>query len=367
MHYSNTINPGAHSFWGIEWFKKDPERRVTWILVFLILLITYLLLILIPFPNYQEAVVIEEEFFDLVEPEAPPEFKSQEKTDKPLEAEPEESQLSEQKIADEITSAISDLIETSDVGSELTDLTEVDIGGGGMDLDLEVPIDLPTAGDFSSGADVFDGESGDFSALASGMEGLMATENTPGLEGVTGTGLELSAGTGGGAGGGIGNGIGSEVGKSVGKETGVAVALKTYSEADYQGEDILSPLIEWMKKHPARHPKAVQIHLKNKTGDLTSVVDFTINGVPTEMYLQCTESTKELAICIVQNDKTIKLVDQGISERSHKFEEGNAIRDPSDNHIAILNTTTKSPTREVTNRFMSIFLTWWNDGEPVTE
>ncbi|NQT26552.1 hypothetical protein HQ585_14455 [candidate division KSB1 bacterium] len=195
----------------------------------------------------------------------------------------------------------------------------------------------------------------------------MSTNNTPGLEGADGTGLELSAGTGGGAGSGIGNGIGSEVGKSKGKDKGVVVALKTYSESDYQGEDILSPLIEWMKKHPDKHPSAISKHLKFKNNDLRAFVKFTVNGVETEMYLQCTETTKELAICIVQDNNTIKLVDQGISERSHKFEEGRSFRDVSDNHITSLNTTTKSPTREVTNRFMSIFLTWWNDGNPITE
>lgn len=368
MQVSKAINPSEHTFWGISWFVNiNPESRITCVVLIVILLLTYFTLLVVPFPNYQEAVEIEEEIFIMIKPEAPPEFKPQEKTEKPTEPEHKDDNVSADRIAEDLERFVSDQNVTPDIGSDLVSIDENLLGGGGNEIDIDVEIDIPISGDPSHGLNVIEGELESIAALARGADEMMGTSTDPGLKVRNGTTFKISDGTGGGNGGGYGPSTGSKVGKTVDQQQGVSVTLIPPVDIEVPGLDILSPLIEWMKKHQKKHPPAIKSHLKHKSGDLTSVINFIASGVQTEIYLQCTEATKELAILIVQGENSTKLVDQGISERSHRYEVGTALRDETDSHITGFNSSIESPTREVTNQFMRIFLTWWSNGKPITE
>ena len=344
----------------------DIKTRITWYTVFFILFFTYMLLVYVPFPDYKQGAEIElgEEFFEMFEPPPPPTPRS-DIPETEVDALKDFQSLSAAEIAEAFN--FEDMQEM-DISGDILQEMEVfdeDAGGGGLD-ELMEDLDDFLAGTGAMGTDDFltgDDESTDF---FEGIAGLKTEGETVGITGADGTRL-TSPGSGGGAGGGRGGGVGPGVGpgKKVRRGGGVPVTLKSYGEGDYRGREIINPLIEWMKKHPVQHPYTIREFLEYESGDLTSVVDFTIKDRSFEMYLRCTENTRELAICIVEGTDVIKLVDQGISERSHNLEIGNITRSGETGEIVGAFSTRTSPTRKETDEFMNIFLSWWNRGNPI--
>ena len=155
-------------------------------------------------------------------------------------------------------------------------------------------------------------------------------------------------------------------GRSLGSGTGAEIAFQTFEEEDYEGRNIVDPLIQWMKDNPHAHEYAVQAFLGFESGDLTSRVRFSTGGRLLDMYLQITEKTRELSILIVEGDDFTYLVDEGISRRSHRLAVGRVERDPDDRRIVNIFSTQQAPTTEKTRDFMSLFLSWWNEGKPVS-
>lgn len=337
----------------------DKRRRITWGIILLILLLTYLSLVFLPFPDYQQVSEIElgEEFFEMFEP---PPMQVQETPTEHRESETVagNEMPSEAELADVFN--FTDL-ESIDPGGEIVQDTELfDELGGGLDALMDDFDDLlegtvtPGLGDYITGDD----ESFD---VAAGLVGLKSETETLGLENAAGTGIS-SEGSGGGRGGGIGSRVGT--GKTVDTGTGVGVALKSFGEDDYSSQDFIYPLIEWMKAHPAPHPYTMKTFLEYQPGDLTSIIYFHSENRNFEMFLRCTETTRELAICIVEQTSATKLIDQGLSHRSHNLEEGTVTRGAGNEIVGTVSRRT-SPTREKTEEFMSLFLSWWNNGNPV--
>ena len=344
----------------------DIKTRITWYIVFFILLLTYGLLVYVPFPDYQQGAEIElgEEFFEMFETPPQPTPRSN-IPETEIDALKDFQSLSAAEIAEAFN--FEDMQEM-DISGNIVQEMEVfdeDVGGGGLD-DLMEDLDDFLAGTGVMGPDEFltgDDENADF---FEGIEGLRTEGETVGIAGADGTRLK-SPGSGGGAGGGRGGGIGKGVGpgRKVRRGGGVKVTLKSYGEGDYRRREIVVPLIEWMKKHPMQHPYTIREFLEYESGDLTSIVDFTIRNRSFEMYLRCTEDTRELAICIVEGTDVTKLVDQGISERSHNLEIGHITRGDETGEIVGAFSTRTSPTRKETDEFMNIFLSWWNSGNPI--
>jgi hypothetical protein len=362
MNYNTIQKSYPLSLWQILFVRKiDRKTKISWIIVLFFLLILYLTLILSPFPDYQQSLEIEldEEFFEIFEPPPPPVISNQPEV-KPMDLQKDLQMPSEDELLNAFT--FKEFEETFNPGSEIIQDMEVfnDVNGGFDDLvdemeDVVDGVSLNGLGDFLTGDD----ESFDFDV---GLHGN-GFEGDIGIEGGDGTELALASGSGGGRG--VGNGKGLGGGKVIGSGTGVVVNLQSYGEDDYHGKDIVYPLIEWMKKHPKKHSYTMKHFLEYESGDLTSTVRVTIQNRQIEIYLRCTEKTRELAICIVDGENATKLIDQGISERSHRLEIGTVLRADNDNRIVNVISKNISPTREKTNSFMSIFLSWWNNGDPI--
>jgi len=344
----------------------DRKNFISWAVSLLFFLICYLLLRWIAFPDYRQVTEIEltEKLFELFEPPLLPDRLMPKEKDPDMTAD-------QQKGLDVLKESNNEVLTYKDVEqfmpTEIQQQNVLEDLGGGQGIDFSYTADgVPLSGysgDALMGDDAL--ASVDLGLGGTAKEGKLGIESgigeIPSLSGSGGSGL---AGSGGGRGGGIGSGDGS--GKKIATGSGVVVPFVKYGEGDYSGKDIVNPLIEWMKKHPKAHPWTMRNFLEYEPGDLTSVVEFTIQEQPIEIYLRCTDNTKELAICIIQKGNATKLIDQGISERSHKLEIGTVIRNETDNQIQSVNATNLSPTREKTALFMSIFLSWWNNGKPIS-
>jgi|GEM_PF-1919226 len=343
----------------------DKRNKITWGIILLLFLISYMVLALVPFPDYQQVrqLELDDDFFEMFEPPPQPILQPKE-SEVQTDTRSEAQGLSEEEIAAAFTFKE---VETMDAGGQIIQEMEIfdEVGGGGLDEmmeDFEDPMEGTVAigdGDFLSGddADAF---------FAEGLRGLKTDGETIGIEGGTGTGIS-SRGSGGGRGGGRGGGIGTGIGpgKAVGTGSGVSVALKSYGSEDYQGKDLIYPLIQWMKSHLKEHPYTMKQFLEYEPEDLTSIVEFNIQDRSFSMFLRCTEETRELALCIVEGTSATKLVDQGISERSHNLEVGIITRNEESGDIIGAYSKRTSPTHEKTDEFMNIFLSWWNDGNPI--
>jgi hypothetical protein len=337
----------------------DRKTKWSWGLILSLLLFTYLLLQLIPFPQYQQVseVQVSEEIFEIFEPPPPVSMPGTADKDAVL------SSADKVESIDEITDFLPfETFETLDIGGEIIQEMDFfeDVGGGIEELVREM--DVAFEGTGTLGDELFLTGDGEPSVLDEGLKGLKPTGDRPGLEEAEGTGLP-SLGQGGGRGGGIGKGTGS--GKSLSLGTGVTVKLKSFGEDDYHGKEIVNPLIEWIRKNPRIHEYTVRSFLENKSNDLTSIAFFSVGERYLEMYLQVTEETKELAIFIVEGNRFTKLIDQGITQRSHVLEIGRVERDSEDGRIVNIFATQTSPTKERTDDFMSLFLSWWNNGNPI--
>lgn len=379
MNINNTINNPLSMPSNFISKAFDKKRVATGVISFIILLICYLLLVYMGFPDYQQVVEVEltEKLFDSFEPP----MLSQKLL--PKETETDMHKLDDSIIKGEGDTEVFKFQDAEQVlpGALIQQPDVFQNAGGGINLDemaggdinvMDIAQGVPLSG-YPGEALTGDGDVSDDMGFGGNVNrsGKLGVESGTGTEGLMafGSGGSGLGGSGGGSGGGRGGGIGKGVGpgKQVGTGSGVVVQFKRFGEEDYHGKDIVNPLIEWMKKNRKPHPYTMRQFLEYKVNDLTSIVEFSIQNQPVEIYLRCTEQTKELAICIVQKENATKLIDQGISERSHKLEIGTVTRDPKDNSIKLIYSTNISPTREKTTSFMSIFLSWWNNGKPVTQ
>lgn|GEM_PF-1422264 len=144
----------------------------------------------------------------------------------------------------------------------------------------------------------------------------------------------------------------------------VFASSKKNSWADHR-KNIIDPLITWIKKHPEEQPYTIRQLLESERSDLTSAVEFNIRDRSFSIFLRCSEETRELAICILEGNDAIKLIDQGGVKETHHLEVAILTRNEETGEIIGAYSKRTSPTAEQTTEFMNIFLSWWNEGNPV--
>ncbi|MGH7595878.1 MAG: hypothetical protein ACREOI_05970 [bacterium] len=118
----------------------------------------------------------------------------------------------------------------------------------------------------------------------------------------------------------------------------------------------LLALIEWMKKHPGLIPKLVAHEIGHQPEDLSSAVNFVMQGRSFTLYLSCNEHELLLRICLVEGDDYTMLKDNGIKENSNFLIAGDVIR--QNRQIQSLISSRQAP-GELANRFYRIFWSWW--------
>jgi hypothetical protein len=118
----------------------------------------------------------------------------------------------------------------------------------------------------------------------------------------------------------------------------------------------LLELIEWMKKHPGLIPKLVAHEMGHQPEDLSSAVNFVVQGRSFTLYLSCNEHELLLRICLVEGNDYTMLKDNGIKENSNFLVAGDVIR--QNGQIQSLISSRQAP-GETANRFYRIFWAWW--------
>ncbi len=131
--------------------------------------------------------------------------------------------------------------------------------------------------------------------------------------------------------------------------------LDKNNEGSGGGVSLLA-LIEWMKKHPGLIPKLVAHEMGHQSEDLSSAVNFVVQGRSFTLYLSCNEHELLLRICLVEGDDYTMLKDNGIKENSNFLVAGDVIR--QNGQIQSLISSRQAP-GEVANRFYRIFWSWW--------
>ncbi|MGH7452542.1 MAG: hypothetical protein ACRENG_14440 [bacterium] len=122
------------------------------------------------------------------------------------------------------------------------------------------------------------------------------------------------------------------------------------------GSVSLLDLIEWMKKHPGLIPKLVAHEIGHQPEDLSSAVNFVMQGRSFTLYLSCNEHELLLRICLVEGNDYTMLKDNGIKENSNFLVAGDVIR--QNRQIQSLISSRQAP-GELANRFYRIFWSWW--------
>ncbi len=120
---------------------------------------------------------------------------------------------------------------------------------------------------------------------------------------------------------------------------------------------ILRKLSEWMRKNPAALPDAAKKFMEFKTKDLTSRVVFEIDGRVFEIFLLCVENIYEVKICLIEGKQITLLKDQGFTQTSHFLRTGNVHR--TQKEILAFGTEQKPASKNETQEFYQIFLSWW--------
>lgn len=120
---------------------------------------------------------------------------------------------------------------------------------------------------------------------------------------------------------------------------------------------ILRKLSEWMKRNPTPLPDAAKKFMEYKSNDLTSRVEFEIDGRVFEIFLLCIENIYEIKICLIEGKQTTLLKDQGFTQTSHFLRTGTVHR--TQNEILAFGTEQKPASKRETQEFYQIFLSWW--------
>ncbi|MDZ7292792.1 MAG: hypothetical protein ONB44_23735 [candidate division KSB1 bacterium] len=140
------------------------------------------------------------------------------------------------------------------------------------------------------------------------------------------------------------------------------VVVKKFGEADLKKDlrELFRKLLKWLREHPYEFPPALQYYMRYKEGDATSKTEVDTGPTTYELFMLCNEDSEDFGILLVakgDSAQAIWLRDNGFRKQSFSLNKGVAGR--RDGEVASLSMLEKTPTKEETSRFYSIFLSWW--------
>ena len=129
---------------------------------------------------------------------------------------------------------------------------------------------------------------------------------------------------------------------------------------------IFRELIEWMKANPVELTPSVKHYLRHKPGDLTSQVKIDAGTVTYDFMLLANEHSQDIGLLLVARDDSsnaILLRDTGFRKKSFYLSKGVAGRSTK-KAVTSVSMLEENPTKEETSKFYSIFISWWNANKP---
>jgi hypothetical protein len=147
------------------------------------------------------------------------------------------------------------------------------------------------------------------------------------------------------------------------------VAVKNFGEADLKKNlrELFQQLAKWMRQNPYAFNAALKSCMRYKSGDLTSkaVIDAG-GGVIYEVFMLCNEASEDFGLLLTTTGDSASatlLRDTGFRQQSFYLSKGIAGRDEASEVFSVV-MMEERPTRQESDRFYSIFLSWWDRNKP---
>lgn len=143
------------------------------------------------------------------------------------------------------------------------------------------------------------------------------------------------------------------------------VRIAEFSSESFDGTEA-DRLALWMRANPGDLPVGVRVHMNFEPTFLTSTSRFASEGRNWELYLMFNESLRELHLVLVEEDRSVYLIDRGFQEQSRSLREGTVRR--TGREIVSVDSRTGIAGSDRAQDFYNVFLSWWEatkaDGTP---
>jgi hypothetical protein len=147
------------------------------------------------------------------------------------------------------------------------------------------------------------------------------------------------------------------------------VTVKNFGEADMKKNlrELFQQLAKWMRQNPYDFTPSLKSYMRFKPGDLTSRAAIEAGQTSYEVFMLCNEASEDFGLLLVAAGDSAGatcLRDTGFRQQSFALSKGIAGRNEALEVFSII-MIEERPTKQETERFYSIFLSWWEKNKPV--
>lgn len=146
------------------------------------------------------------------------------------------------------------------------------------------------------------------------------------------------------------------------------VIVKNFGEADLKKNlrELFQQLAKWMRQNPYEFTPALKSYMRFKPGDLTARVVIDAGTTLYEVFMLCNEASEDFGLLLAAAGDSASatcLRDTGFRQQSFALSKGIVGRNETQEVFA-MSMLEERPTRQETDRFYSIFLSWWEKNKP---
>ena len=132
-------------------------------------------------------------------------------------------------------------------------------------------------------------------------------------------------------------------------------------KGDISWEDMLDPILEWLKNNSSPIGQVPFYKLANNDQTATTArIMISIDNIKYELLISCKIDRRQITICLVNksDDKYVMLVDQGLTKTSTVFNTGKVRRSEQGEIVNFREGTYKNAQDPEAQEFMKIFWQW---------
>lgn len=134
------------------------------------------------------------------------------------------------------------------------------------------------------------------------------------------------------------------------------VEVREFEAGGFSGSEA-ERLGDWIRANREEMPIGVRMHLPYESVFPATSVRFRSEGRQFELYLMLNPSLRELHILLVEDERSVYLIDRGFQEQSASLRAG-TVRRTGDTIVAIDSEAGAASSARATE-FYNIFLSWW--------
>jgi hypothetical protein len=335
--------------------RVDQEKLWTYILTTILVLVLYIVIrqLTFPEPQFDVAKFAEIDFtkFQPPKPEAKEKPKEQAKvkeTPDPSKTAPEEVLQVDLTTLEDLTKMVDqtpkDLSALSRMAAATQSLTMPELNVGSVKPIFNAPVIQNRPGTIA-------------------VQGVPSNVYNPNLE-------ATKAGMGGVPGNSYATGrAGPVTGQKAVSAKAEKVAVKNFGEADMKKNlrELFMQLAKWMRQNPYEFTPSLKSYMRFKPGDLTSKAAIDAGGGASyEVFMLCNEASEDFGLLLTTTGDSASatmLRDTGFRQQSFYLSKGIAGRNEALEVFSVI-MLEERPTKQEIDRFYSIFLSWWEKNNP---